>query len=67
LIKTKKAKKSIDKRKALVIINGLASKKGVESINPKTVKSITVLQDQASKDHYGKAGENGIILVTTID
>ncbi len=67
LIKTKDGPNRFNKREPLVIIDGVTSKKGVESIDPRTVKSITVLQDQASKDSHGKASENGIIVVTTTD
>lgn len=51
---------------ALVVIDGVKTKgEGMESIDPNTIESISVLKDQAAFDAYGEEGRNGVIIVTT--
>jgi bla regulator protein BlaR1 len=52
---------------ALILVNGKPYTSGINSIDPKIIESVNVLKDQAATDVYGKAGENGVILVTTTD
>ena len=52
---------------ALILVNGKPYTSGINSIDPKTIESVNVLKDQAATDVYGKAGENGVMLVTTTD
>lgn len=49
----------------LVIIDGLPSDQGLNSLNPNDINNITVLKDAASAAIYGSRGANGVIVVTT--
>jgi len=50
---------------ALVIVDGKKIKAEVNSIDPNTIESVTVLKDQAAIDAYGKEGQNGVIIIKT--
>ena len=47
----------------LILIDGVAG--SLESLDPNTIESISVLKDAASASIYGSRGANGVILVTT--
>ncbi len=50
----------------LFIVDGKALDAGsMQHLNPDEIESITVLKDDASKVIYGKAAENGVVLITT--
>lgn len=49
----------------LIIIDGLPSDQGLNSLNPNDINNITVLKDAASAAIYGSRGANGVIVVTT--
>ena len=50
----------------LYVLDGKVIKQEeMSSINPKKIESISVLKDKSSTALYGKAGENGVILITT--
>lgn len=53
--------------KGIVIIDGvIQSDKGVlNSINPQSIASISVLKDQSATSVYGSKGENGAIVITS--
>ncbi len=50
---------------ALVIVNGKKIKTDVNSIDPNTIESVSVLKDKAALDAYGREGENGVIIIKT--
>ncbi|RYY56824.1 MAG: TonB-dependent receptor [Chitinophagaceae bacterium] len=49
---------------ALIVVDGVANRDGLDRIDPNDVESITVLKD-ASAAIYGAQSANGVILVTT--
>jgi hypothetical protein len=49
----------------LVIINGDIYVTGLKYINPKIIKSMTVLKDTEAKKAYGDLGKKGALLITT--
>jgi hypothetical protein len=49
----------------LVIINGDIYVTGLKWINPKIIKSLTVLKDTEAKKTYGELGKKGALLITT--
>ena len=49
----------------LVIIDGIPSEDGLESISASDIESVNVLKDAASAAIYGSRAANGVILVTT--
>ncbi|MEG1634855.1 MAG: M56 family metallopeptidase [Rikenellaceae bacterium] len=55
-------------KKPLIIVDGKEVEFGAfEKIDPKTVKSISVLKDSTSVLVYGDKGKNGVVLVETKD
>ncbi len=48
----------------LVVIDGVAGRGGVNTINPRDIESISILKD-ASAAIYGAQAANGVILITT--
>jgi hypothetical protein len=50
---------------ALVIVNGEVCPTGLIWIDPKSIKSLTVLKNQEALKIYGEAGKKGVILVST--
>jgi TonB-dependent SusC/RagA subfamily outer membrane receptor len=52
---------------ALILVNGEIYTSRLDSIDPKEIKTVTVLKDKSATDIYGKAGEKGVILITTND
>ena len=52
---------------ALVMINGEVSSTGLKWIDPKRIKSISILKDQPAIAVFGEAGRNGVIVVTADD
>ncbi|MEX2564925.1 MAG: TonB-dependent receptor, partial [Cyclobacteriaceae bacterium] len=48
----------------LIVIDGVAGREGLNSINPRDVESVSILKD-ASAAIYGAQAANGVILVTT--
>jgi|WetSurMetagenome_2_1015567.scaffolds.fasta_scaffold19136_2 bla regulator protein blaR1 len=49
----------------LILLNGLVFTSGLESIDPKEIKSVTVLKDKSATCVYGDAGKNGVIQIST--
>lgn len=49
----------------LILIDGIPG--NMESLNPSSIESVTVLKDAASAAIYGSRAANGVILVTTKD
>jgi bla regulator protein BlaR1 len=49
----------------LVMIDGKVCNTELKTIDPKIIKSVTVLKGQEALNIYGEAGKNGVILVTT--
>ena len=57
----------IENNKPLIVINGKISSTELNSIDPDTIESITVLKDQSATAAYGELGMNGVILIITKD
>jgi bla regulator protein BlaR1 len=51
--------------KPLVLVNGEVYTNNLDSINIQEVESLDVRKGISATKHYGKAGENGVILITT--
>ena len=51
----------------LFVVDGLPFEGDVSSINPATIKSITVLKDAAAASIYGARAANGVVVISTID
>lgn len=51
--------------KPLVLVDGKVYTNSLDSINIQEVESVNVKKDRSATDLYGKAGENGVILITT--
>jgi bla regulator protein blaR1 len=49
----------------LVIIDGKVCNTEFKTIDPKIIKSVTILKGQEALNIYGEAGKNGVILVAT--
>ena len=56
-----------DKKDPLIIIDGKITNTDMDTIDPMTTESLSVLKDQAAIDAYGVLGKNGVILVVTKD
>lgn len=53
--------------KPLIVVDGLPFEGELESINPSTIKNVTVLKDAAAASIYGARAANGVIVISTID
>ena len=51
----------------LFVVDGLPFEGDINSINPATIKSITVLKDAAAASIYGARAANGVIVISTLD
>jgi TonB-dependent SusC/RagA subfamily outer membrane receptor len=51
--------------KPLVLVDGEVYTNSIDSINVQKIESVTVRKDKSATALYGKAGENGVILITT--
>ena len=49
----------------LIIVDGNELEGSLNSLNPKTIASITVLKDKSTIEQYGEKGKNGVIIITT--
>ncbi|MFN8257624.1 MAG: TonB-dependent receptor plug domain-containing protein [Bacteroidales bacterium] len=49
----------------LVLLDGTIYTSKIEAINTQDIESISVLKDKAANMLYGKAGDNGVILIKT--
>ena len=49
----------------LILVNGEVFTSSLDSINIQEVEFLTVRKDKTATAPYGKAGENGVILITT--
>jgi len=49
----------------LILVNGKVFTSSLDSINIQEIESLTVRKDKSATTPYGKAGENGVILITT--
>ena len=52
---------------ALIVVDGVVKDKNfnLDKINPNDIVRIDVLKDKAATEKYGKAGKDGVILITT--
>jgi bla regulator protein blaR1 len=51
--------------KPLVLVDGEVFTSSLDSINIQEIESVSVRKDKSATAPYGKAGENGVILITT--
>ena len=51
--------------KPLVIVDDKEYKGSMESIDPETIKTITVLKDKAATDLYGEKAKDGVVVIET--
>ncbi len=58
-----RGKTTIGNNDVLVLIDGVES--SINSVDPKSIESISVLKDAASAAIYGNRAANGVILITT--
>ena len=49
--------------KSLILVDGEVYKNNLDSINNQRVESISVMSGFWGANHYGKAGENGVIII----
>lgn len=49
----------------LILVNGEVYTSSLDSINIQEIESVTVRKDKSATAPYGKAGENGVIMITT--
>jgi TonB-dependent SusC/RagA subfamily outer membrane receptor len=49
----------------LVLVDGEVFTTSLDSINIQEIESVSVRKDKSATAPYGKAGENGVILITT--
>jgi len=56
---------SSTQEKPLVIVDDKEYKGAMESIDPATIKSITVLKDKAAIELYGEKAKNGVVVIET--
>ena len=49
---------------SLIYVNGYVYNSGINSIDLGEIESLTILKGETAKAIYGKAGNNGVILVT---
>ncbi|MFB2119720.1 M56 family metallopeptidase [Parapedobacter sp. 2B3] len=56
-----------DKGSPLMVLDGKALEEGfdINTINPNTIESITVLKDASATSLYGSRGDKGVVLITT--
>jgi bla regulator protein blaR1 len=54
---------SILAQDGLLVVDGEKSNVDLDSFDPNTIESVTVLKDQAAINVYGKDGENGVIII----
>ena len=56
----------IKKDKLLYIVDGVEKKKGLESIDPTNIASVTVFKPGSKEAlSYGEAGKNGVVIIKT--
>jgi len=51
----------------LILLNGEVYTSGLNTIDVSIIETITVLKDISATKTYGKAGTNGVLLITTHD
>lgn len=56
---------SSTQEKPLVIVDDKEYKGSMESIDPATIKTITVLKDKAAVEIYGEKGKDGVVVIET--
>lgn len=56
---------SSTQEKPLVIVDDKEYKGTIESIDPATIKTITVLKDKAAIEVYGDKGKDGVVMIET--
>ena len=49
--------------KALVLVDGKVYKNNLDSLNAQSIESLSVNSPSWGANHYGKAGENGVIII----
>jgi TonB-dependent SusC/RagA subfamily outer membrane receptor len=62
-VKTDSQKDQPSKR--LIFVNGEVYTSSLDSINIQEIESLSIRKDKSATAPYGKAGENGVILITT--
>ena len=50
----------------LIVVDGMPFEGSLASINPATIRSVTLLKDAAAASIYGARAANGVIVITTI-
>lgn len=56
---------TINNNDPLVVIDGVPTSNGLNSINPQDIETIQVLKDAASSSIYGSRAANGVVVITT--
>ena len=56
---------STGENRPLLVIDGVPTLDGINSINPNDIESLQVLKDAASASIYGSRANNGVIVITT--
>jgi hypothetical protein len=56
---------TVDLSNDLVLVDGIVYKNSLDSINVQEIESVTVSKNGSATDLYGKAGEDGVNLITT--
>lgn len=49
----------------LIVVNGIPDNQMLDGLDPRDVKSVTVLKDASATAMYGTRGANGVILIRT--
>ncbi len=52
-------------KQPLIVIDGVASEKGIEDVNPEDIESMSILKDASASNIYGEKGKHGVIVITT--
>ena len=54
-------------KKPLIVLDGMKKGTGfdLKDIDPNSIESIEVVKDDSAKFHYGEAGKNGVIVITS--
>ncbi len=53
-----------DSSQPLIVVDGV-KRKNIDEIDPKAIKSLSVIKNKRAIDEYGEEGKDGVILITT--
>jgi len=53
-----------DSSQPLIVVDGV-KRKNIDEIDPKAIKSLSVVKNKRAIDEYGEEGKDGVILITT--